>query len=283
MDERAAGSTAPATLATPGRTTLQWLPSGPNGSQAEESVVTVTLAARSDSGRAALNDLGDAPTAAPRTDRDAESAWPGALFTKKAVSLRNASSSVAPRPGAVGWRSVAVEEPSPPAVRREIDSLPPLLENQFRAMPPREEECRAPKTRLIRQITTDIRPNSEKVPQECAPEQAAFQSRAWCPVTFTWTAPATMNKPLYFDEVQLENYGHSWGPYVQPIVSGVHFFATIPLLPYAMGVSPPNECVYTLGYYRPGNCAPYMLDPFPVSVRGALLEAGFWTGGAFLF
>ena len=32
--------------------------------------------------------------------------------------------------------------------------------------------------------------------------------------------------------------------------------------------------MYTLGYYRPGSCAPYMLDPLPISVRAGLMEAG---------
>lgn len=99
----------------------------------------------------------------------------------------------------------------------------------------------------------------------------------------TWTAAATSNKPLYFEEEQLERSGHSWGPYVQPAASAVHFFATVPLLPYLMAIYPPEECQYSLGYYRPGNCAPYYLDPFPVSVRGAMVEATFWTGIPFIF
>ena len=49
-----------------------------------------------------------------------------------------------------------------------------------------------------------------------------------------------------------------------------------------MGVYPPNECMYTLGYYRPGSCAPYMIEPVPISVRGALWEAGAWVGAAYL-
>ena len=49
-----------------------------------------------------------------------------------------------------------------------------------------------------------------------------------------------------------------------------------------MGVEPPGECIYTLGYYRPGSCAPYMLDPFPLSVRGALFEGAVATGLVFI-
>ena len=43
----------------------------------------------------------------------------------------------------------------------------------------------------------------------------------------------------------------------QPVVSGVHFFGTLPILPYKMGVEQPWECMYALGYYEPGSCAPF--------------------------
>jgi hypothetical protein len=49
-----------------------------------------------------------------------------------------------------------------------------------------------------------------------------------------------------------------------------------------MGINPPNECQYALGYYRPGNCAPWLVPPIPLSVRGALVEAGAIMGGAFV-
>jgi hypothetical protein len=108
------------------------------------------------------------------------------------------------------------------------------------------------------------------------------QTTGWAPVTFTWKASGLCHKPAYFEDVHLERYGHSWGPYLQPVISGGHFFLTVPILPYKMGLYPPNECIYTLGYYRPGSCAPYMLDPLPLSLRAALFEAGAWTGMAFL-
>lgn len=81
----------------------------------------------------------------------------------------------------------------------------------------------------------------------------------------------------------MERYGHMAGPWVQPFASGAHFFLTVPILPYKMGLELPNECLYTLGYYRPGSCAPYLFDPIPISLRGALFEAGAWVGGIVLF
>jgi len=134
----------------------------------------------------------------------------------------------------------------------------------------------------INQLTTDVRASSGDFPRECGLKEDTYTPRVWTPTTFTWKASGLCHKPLYFEQIQVERYGHSFGPYVQPWLSHAHFFVTVPMLPYLMGVYPPNECMYTLGYYRPGSCAPYMLDPLPISVRGALWEAGAWTGAAFL-
>jgi hypothetical protein len=121
------------------------------------------------------------------------------------------------------------------------------------------------------------------VPTECSLGDDKFASREWIASTMTWKASGLCHKPLYFEEVQLERYGHTSGPLSQPILSGAHFFLNIATLPYQMGISPPNECEYALGYYRPGNCAPWLLPPVPLSVRGALMEAAVVTGGAFVF
>lgn len=136
--------------------------------------------------------------------------------------------------------------------------------------------------RKITEITDNIAPKPGKFPVECPLGGGVFTERRWAPTTFTWTASALCHKPLYFEQVGVERYGHNLGPILQPFASGAHFFLTIPILPYKMGLTPPNECIYTLGYYRPGSCAPRILDPFPLSVRAALAEGGAWTGLAFL-
>jgi hypothetical protein len=121
----------------------------------------------------------------------------------------------------------------------------------------------------------------EDYPFECQVSSGTHQPREWPQITYNWKAAALCHKPLYFEQVQLERYGHSWGPYLQPIMSGVHFFGTLPVLPYKMGIRTPCECVYTLGYYRPGSCAPYMIEPIPFTWRAALFQSGFVTGTAF--
>ncbi|MCO6454540.1 MAG: hypothetical protein J5I93_04410 [Pirellulaceae bacterium] len=111
------------------------------------------------------------------------------------------------------------------------------------------------------------------LPTECGLGLAQFEGRAWQPLTMTWKASALCNKPLYFEEVQLERYGHTAGPLVQPALSAAHFFVNIAVLPYKAGIHPPHECQYALGYYRPGNCAPWLLPPVPLSLRGAAAQA----------
>lgn len=122
-----------------------------------------------------------------------------------------------------------------------------------------------------------------QVPTECTLGDHHFAVRQWEPVTFAWKASALCHKPMYFEEVQLERYGHTTGPFFQPVLSGAHFFLNVAVLPYKMGINPPNECQYALGYYRPGSCSPWLLPPAPLSVRGGLMEAGAITGLILLF
>ena len=142
--------------------------------------------------------------------------------------------------------------------------------------------------RPIRDVTTDLTPPKAAelpLPPECGLDDESFDPnvpRAWAPMTFTWKASGLCHKPLYFEQVHAERYGHCRGPVLQPVLSHAHFFLTVPVLPYKMGLTPPKECMYTLGYYRPGSCAPYMLDPLPLSVRAGLFQAGAWVGGVFI-
>jgi hypothetical protein len=121
------------------------------------------------------------------------------------------------------------------------------------------------------------------VPTECTLGDDQFVPRAWDQVTFTWKASALCHKPLYFEEVGLERYGHTMGPVLEPVHSGAHFFLNVAFLPYKMGINPPHECQYALGYYRPGNCAPWLLPPVPISLRGALFQGAAAVGLVYLF
>jgi len=105
------------------------------------------------------------------------------------------------------------------------------------------------------------------LPTECTVGDVAYCGRNFCPTTFTWKASALCHKPLYFEERALERYGHSNGRIRQPLVSAAHFFLNLATVPYQMGLHPPFECQYALGYYRPGSCAPWMVPAIPLHSR----------------
>ncbi len=118
------------------------------------------------------------------------------------------------------------------------------------------------------------------LPVTCSIDDRSFPRRDFIDTTVTWKASGACHKPLYFEDVQLERYGHEWGPFAQPVISTAHFFGDVIVLPYKMGIHPLNECQYSLGYYRPGSCAPWTVGPVPISLRGALLQAKVITGAA---
>ena len=106
----------------------------------------------------------------------------------------------------------------------------------------------------------------------------------WAQTSYQWSATKLCHRPLYFEQVNLERYGYTVSPLLQPAISGAHFFLTIPTLPYKMVVQPPRECVYTLGHYRSGSPAPrrwhhmdLVWDPTAATVEGLVV-----TGLVFL-
>ncbi len=108
--------------------------------------------------------------------------------------------------------------------------------------------------------------------------------RRWTDQVFAWEAPAFYYHPLYFEEEQLERYGNEI-PVIQPVVSGMHFFLTIPTLPYQTHIEGNGlfcSEIYDLGYDRPGECVPYYKRRLPFSFTGALAEGAAVTGLVFV-
>ncbi|REJ67469.1 MAG: hypothetical protein DWQ31_11070 [Planctomycetota bacterium] len=110
-------------------------------------------------------------------------------------------------------------------------------------------------------------------PISCPVGNDEFIPRSWEEMYIAWTASGLCHKPLYFEERHLERYGHSTGPYTQGFVSMAHFFGSVAVLPYSMGLKTPNECVYALGHYRPGDCARHCGRGIPFTPRAALYQA----------
>ena len=120
----------------------------------------------------------------------------------------------------------------------------------------------------ISELTIDTTPvtrmakGRQLLPQDKA--SSVLQSRSqipyeriWSITNYQWTAPNLYHRPLYFEQVNLERYGHfhkNWQ--IESAISTAHFFGTIPLMPAKTLLSSPCDRVYTLGHHRPGNCNP---------------------------
>ena len=133
----------------------------------------------------------------------------------------------------------------------------------------------------LEELSHTITPQQGNLPDVCMVDSEPSSEQSWATTTVAWNASALCHKPAYFETEQLSRYGHTLGPVGQPIASAAHFFLTVPILPYKMGLQPPGECVYSLGYYRPNSCAPYIVPPVPLSLRGGLFQAGAVTGAVF--
>jgi hypothetical protein len=142
--------------------------------------------------------------------------------------------------------------------------------------------------RPITQITANAALPEGLLPGQAGSEQAGAEPspipefgdarlwHGWAMTDYQWSATMLCHRPLYFEEVNLERYGYTVSPIIQPAVSAAHFFLVIPALPYKIVAQPPRECVYTLGYYRPGSPAPRRWhhvnwDPTAATVEGLLV------------
>ena len=116
--------------------------------------------------------------------------------------------------------------------------------------------------RPIHQLGTSILPPGGELPPDLAAMHFAkapvvsaesVSGREWLNYAYFWQAPALCHRPLYFEEPNLERYGHTSRFLTQPFLSGAHFFSSVPALPLKMAIERPHTCRYTLGNGRPGS------------------------------
>ena len=100
----------------------------------------------------------------------------------------------------------------------------------------------------------------------------------WDVTNYHWSATCMRHRPLYFEEINAERYGYTVSYTLQPVISAARFFATIPALPYKMAIQHPRDCIYTLGNYRPGSCAPRRWNRLPWQLTAGVVEVGFIAG-----
>ena len=138
----------------------------------------------------------------------------------------------------------------------------------------------------IKDVKVTNAPPAGELPPDAAKdllvEKKPAAGRDWAETQFNWAPTELAHQPLYFDELALERYGQTVAPRLQPVISGAHFFGTFAILPYKMGLDRAHDCVYTLGHYRPGSCAPCVRQGLPFETDAALFEAGTWVALALL-
>jgi hypothetical protein len=147
-------------------------------------------------------------------------------------------------------------------------------------------QCELFPWKSIAQISTNIAPDSP--PEDCAETSGIFSeevpvdyvSPEYCgkpPAAFYRRMSSFRHHPLYFEEVNLERYGYSFG-ILQPAASAAHFFGTIPALPYKMAVCPPCSCRSTCRYPESGRHVPPQCTCPPLRLDAGIVEAGVVAG-----
>jgi len=121
-------------------------------------------------------------------------------------------------------------------------------------------------------------PSEQTLGHDAQGRPQPFPVREFPESVFAWEASNLIYNPLYFEDPQLERYGHTHHSLIQPFVSSGRFGLQLVGLPYQMALDPIDRCVYALGYYRPGECAPRKYYQIPLNEDALGTEALFLTG-----
>ena len=200
------------------------------------------------------------------------------------VDQRAADLMVPPQPviGAdpirVAQQPVPLVPPTPPVIDktvfRPITEIEPFADYSPTGENPQEYLCPQP---------SDIPPGERaRCPEVLPLPQTGSTERIFAQTHLHWQASNLSHDPLYFEDVSLERYGHTFPDAVQPFVSLGKFGAQLIGLPYQMALDPIWRDQYALGYYRPGDPAPYLHYQVPYNSKAALTASGVYTGLIFL-
>ncbi len=143
----------------------------------------------------------------------------------------------------------------------------------------------------VTRLSLNIQPEPGRMPEQRGTPAISNSSataghtpeanRNWRESLVHWNAPETTHGPLYFEEPNLERHGYSRG-YWQPLVSGLRFFSTAPLLPGLMTLDRPFTLQYELGESRVGSFTPYRARKIPWNAKSLLVEIGVVSGFSFI-
>ncbi|MBD3673100.1 MAG: hypothetical protein HUJ26_06195 [Planctomycetaceae bacterium] len=139
-----------------------------------------------------------------------------------------------------------------------------------------------------REQTLNLNPEAENTPEKRYPTDLEFGDDALKPRLspdrlFAWEASNLFHNPLYFQDPQLERYGHTHGDVIfQPLLSMGRMGVQLVGLPYQTVIDSPHSKQYTLGWYRPGEEAPHLFYQIPLNVEAAAAQGLATTGAAFI-
>lgn len=198
---------------------------------------------------------------------------------------------VAPQPAPNSVVPVSLQRIAPPAVPQRIELLPPPAPTAAPAdgQPYSARRPRPFEDKPLAAVECRLAPKPGELPDDVA--QARFGrapvvldgsvlTRRPVDMNYSWDAPALCYGPIYIQDVNLERYGYSHGV-LQAGYSAVQFLGSVAILPYLWGAYPQRNCYYALGYYRPGDYAPYQKSLPRVSLRGVIFEGSVGAAAAF--
>lgn len=147
------------------------------------------------------------------------------------------------RPGNAGFSSTATQDGEVPSQSGYSES---------------ELTIDMPLSAIRVRIATDL----EIEPTDRSERLDAQGQSVWNSATFqdrlaAWEAPNIRYGQLYFEDVALERYGYTRGPWRQPIASAGFIAKSFFAFPLNASRQPPWCCDSPLGFCRPGGPAPF--------------------------
>ena len=207
-----------------------------------------------------------------------EQPWIYGLAPREGEESRDSAPKTAMR-NAERAQEGAQEQPAPQAAPAEETEQVPKMKPPRR---PRKIDEISPRYDLS--IDQDIREFAAQQAQQYNVhlQREGFPQRSFTGVVYNWEASNLHYLPLYFQDPQLERYGHTYPCYLQPAASIARFGVQLIGMPYQMAIKPPWCPEYPLGWYRPGDVAPKLCYQIPWNTKAAAVEAGVITGAFFI-
>lgn len=159
-----------------------------------------------------------------------------------------------------------LEEPLLVPITSDRNALPSTLFSAAPAMRYEFQDTMREQTRQqlnnfmrpMSEVSIDIREPNVRLPRDRSTELQNYVMNDWTvtgapELAVWWAAPNIRYGQLYFENVALERYGQTCGPYKQVAASAAHLFCSVWAVPFQMWTAPAGSCDTPLGYCRPGS------------------------------